>query len=180
MAIKPTIYKATVNLSNIDSHIYQELNLTMALHPSETPERMMVRLLAYCLNVQDNLAFTKGISTSEEPDIWAVSLDGRIAHWIEVGQPDPERVKKAVGRSEKVSIYLFGKSADTWWQLNQTPLLKLSRTSVFQFNWSDVEQLLVMLNRTMRLNVTINEGLMFVSDETTSVEFSVASLFEPK
>lgn len=180
MAIKPTIYKANVNLSDIDRHRYQELNLTMALHPSETPERMLVRLVAYCLNVQENLVFTKGISTSDEPDIWAVSLDDRIEHWIEIGQPDPERVKKAVGRSEKVSVYLFGKSAGTWWQLNQQAFSKLNRTSVFQFQWNQVEQLMAMLDRTMKLNVTINEGVLFISDDSTSVEFSISTLLEPK
>jgi len=180
MAIKPTIYKATINLSDIDRHLYQELNLTMALHPSETAERLMVRLIVFCLNTQQNLAFTKGISTTDEPDIWAVSLDERIEHWIEVGQPDPERVKKSVGRSEKVSIYLFGKSSDTWWQINQNAIMKLKRTSVFQFQWRQVEQFMSMFSRTMRLNVTINEGLIFVSDDSNSLEFSLETLFENK
>lgn len=177
MAIKPTIYKASITLSDIDRHYYNDFNLTIALHPSETPERMMVRILAFALNADENLSFTRGLSSADEPDLWQKSLDDRIMHWIEVGQPEPDRVKKAQGRSEKVSIYLFGKSADTWWQLNQNAVTRFERTRVRQISWDTVQQLMQLLSRTMRLNVTISEGLVYVADDKTSVEVSVAELF---
>ncbi|MBV1889621.1 MAG: YaeQ family protein, partial [Gammaproteobacteria bacterium] len=107
MALKPTIYKARISLSDLNREIYDTLNLTIALHPSETMERMMARVLAFCINSEELLSFTKGLSEADQPDIWARSLDDRITLWIDLGEPLPERIKKAKHQSEAVKVYSF-------------------------------------------------------------------------
>jgi len=105
MALKPTIYKVELDLVDTDRHVYENLKLTMALHPSENFERMMVRLLAYGINYHRDLEFTRGLSATEEADIWQQSPDGSIEHWIEVGQASPDRIRKAVSRAPLISLY---------------------------------------------------------------------------
>jgi len=180
MALKPTIYKVTVNLSNIDRHYYDELQLTIAQHPSETVERMMVRLLAYCLqaeaSVEAELSFTKGLSTSEEPDLWLRSLDNQILHWIEVGQPEPDRLKKGANQAQQVSVYAFGKAADTWWQLNGDVISALPKVTVYQFDWADIQALSQLVARTMELAVSITENTLYITAGEQTVEVPLACL----
>lgn len=176
MALKPTIYKANVTLSDMDRDHYDQRLLTLAQHPSETLERMMVRLLAYCLNAAPELSFTRGLSTIEEPDLWQRSLDDQVLHWIEVGQPDPERLKKASNQARQVSVYAFGKSADTWWQQNREAVERVARTAVYQFAWDDIQQLAGMVTRTMDLSVTITEQQLYISLGEQSLEIPVQTL----
>lgn len=180
MALKPTIYKATVNLSDIDRHYYDELQLTLAQHPSETVERMMVRLLAYCLqagaDTEAELSFTKGLSTSEEPDLWCRSLDNQILHWIEVGQPEPERLKKGANQARQVSVYAFGKSAATWWQLNREAISALPKVTVYQFDWADIQALSQLVTRTMALMVSITENTLYISAGEQTLEVPLTHL----
>ena len=105
MALKPTIYKLKVALSDLDRQVYEALNLTIARHPSETLERMMVRVMAFCFNAQDQLMFCKGISDTEEPDLWMHSLEGNLELWIEVGEPTFDRIKKATRVASAVKVY---------------------------------------------------------------------------
>ena len=119
MALKSTIYKAEVSIADMDRHYYADHALTLALHPSETEERMMVRLLAFILNAHERLIFGKGISTDEEPDLWHVDYSGEIRLWVEVGLPDERRIRKACGRADAVAVYLYGALADKWWRDNE-------------------------------------------------------------
>ena len=184
MALKPTIYKASISLSDIDSHYYDELLLTIAQHPSETLERMMVRLLAFCLNAHEcddhkELSFTRGLSNSEEPDLWLRTLDDQIEHWIEIGQPEVERVKKGVNQSRGASVYCFGKSSDTWWQLNQASFAALPKTRVLQLPWGQVQAASQLLGRTMTLTVSITENTIYLANDNANVEIPVLTLMEP-
>ena len=113
MALKPTIYKTQIELADSDNNRYESLALTLARHPSETLERLAARLMAYCLNTSRGLEFTRGLSTADEPDIWQHSDSGEIEHWIEVGQPEEPRLRKASGRARQVSVYAFAKSTPT-------------------------------------------------------------------
>jgi len=119
LALKPIIYKIRINLSDLDRNYYDTLNLILAQHPSETLERMMVRVLAFCINAQEFLVFTKGLCAVEEPDIWARTLDDRISLWIDVGEPSLERIKKARRLSPVVKIYSFNSKSDRWWTQGQ-------------------------------------------------------------
>ncbi len=162
MALKPTIYKFKVALSDLDREVYQGLNLTLARHPSETMERMLVRLLAFCFNARERLEFCRGISNPEEPDLWLRGLEGNLALWIEVGEPSVERIRKATRAASAVSVYCFNSKADTWWQLNRNPLAELP-AAIFQFQWHEIKALADKVERTMDLSVTISEGSAYVA-----------------
>jgi len=154
---------------------YNNLNLTLALHPSETIERMMARVLAFCMNAQEYLSFTKGLSTVEEPDIWAHTLDDRISLWIDIGEPTFDRMKKATRLSPIVKVYSFNSKSDSWWAKEQIKFNNL-KVSVFQFHWENVQTLAGLAKRTMDLSVTISDGLVYVSTENGGCEVSWMAL----
>ena len=172
MALKPTIYKAQIELADSDRNCFETLSVTLAKHPSETLERLAARLLAYCLNYSRGLEFTKGISTADEPDLWLHSDHGEIEHWIEIGQPEEPRLRKACGRARQVSVYAFAKSAATWWKLNCEAISALPRVQVWQIDWTEVQTLAEMLDRTVRLSVSIVGGIVYLDNgsASTSVE----------
>lgn len=169
MALKPTIYKTQIELADSDRNCFDSLSLTLACHPSETLERMVVRLLAYCLQVERGLEFTKGLSTADEPDLWRHSDSGEIEQWIEVGQPEEPRLRKAAGKAREVLLYTFGKSADTWWKLNGEAISAQTRLTVWQFDWAEVEAMAAMVERTMSLNISIVGGVIYVDNGSNSV-----------
>ncbi len=120
MALKSTIYKATLQIADIDRQLYADHALTLALHPSETEERLLVRLLAFALQVPHDdrngaLVFARGLSDGDEPDLWQHDLSGRLLHWVEVGQPDERHLARACARAERVTLYAFGSAAAVWW-----------------------------------------------------------------
>ncbi|MCP5148569.1 MAG: YaeQ family protein [Pseudomonadales bacterium] len=176
MALKPTIYKAQVELADSDNNRYESLNLTLARHPSETMERMAARLLAYCLNAGRGLEFTKGLSTAEEPDLWQHADNGEIAHWIEVGQPEEPRLRKACGRARQVSVYAFGKSSDTWWKLNGAAIAALPRCRVWQLDWPDMVAIAGLLERTVTLTVSVVGGVMYLDNGGASASIEPRQL----
>ena len=162
MALKPTIYKLNLDLADSDRHHYQNYQLTLAQHPSETAERMVVRILAFALNASEALTFTKGISTSDEPDIWAKEDNGTIALWVEVGQPKPDRIRKAVNQAAQVRLYAFGKTADTWWNIEGKDMPTSDKLQVARFQWQNVVNLAQNLDRTIRWSISIAGGEMYV------------------
>ena len=169
MATKATIYKALLNIANMDSHYYAEHNLTMAQHPSETDLRLMVRLVAFILNAEEDLVFCKGISQEDEPDLWKKSLGGEIELWIDLGQPDEKRIKKACGRSEKVIIYTYQEGmASSWWRQIETSLTRFSNLQVIHLE-SDGE-IEALAKRAMSLQANIVDGELTLIDEEHSIE----------
>ena len=176
MALKPTIYKAQVELADSDRNCFESLSLTIALHPSETLERMATRLLAYCLNAGRGLEFTRGLSTSDEPDLWRHSDSGELELWIEIGQPEESRLRKACGKAGAVKVYAFGKSADTWWQLNGDAICQLPRLQVWRLGWAEVQALAKLLDRTMQLNVSVVGGVVYVDNGTASLSLEPVAL----
>jgi uncharacterized protein YaeQ len=168
MALKPTIYKAQIELADSDRNCFESLSLTLAKHPSETLERMVVRLLAYCLSCTRGLEFTKGISTADEPDLWVHSDTGEIQNWIEVGHPETPRLRKACGRARQVSVYAFAKSTPTWWRLNSEALNALPHFQVWQLDWAEVQAAANLIERTVQLNASIVGGIIYLDNGTTS------------
>jgi uncharacterized protein YaeQ len=176
LALKPTIYKLSISLSDIDKHFYDHLNLTVAQHPSETIERMFVRVLAYCKNASSGrLTFTAGLSKPDGPDIVEMDLQGGMVHWIDVGEPAFERIKKASRLAKTVSIYSFNRKSDTWWQQEQSSFNKLN-ININQFNWPQVQSLAGLVERKMELSITISEKTFFISGTTDNVEVSCIEL----
>lgn len=175
MALKPTIYKARIALSDLNRNYYDTLNLTVAQHPSETLERMMVRILAYCINAQEYLTFTKGLSTVEEPDIWIRTLDDQVALWIDVGEPAADRIKKATRLANTVKVYSFNSKSDVWWDQARTKYSEL-RASVFRFPWDQIQSLAALVQRTMDLSITITGDSAYVATQSGECELSWITL----
>lgn len=169
MALKPTIYKLKIALTDLDRNYYDALNLTIARHPSETLERMMARMLAFCINAQESLVFTKGLSAAEEPDLWVHTLDGRMALWIDVGEPAPDRIKKATRLAQTVKVYSFNSKSDVWWKQEQEKLNKLT-ASIFQFQWKNIQALAKLAQRTMDISITITGDSAYVATESGECE----------
>lgn len=176
MALKPTIYKMNINLSDLNRDIYDTLNLTLALHPSETAERMMARVVAYCLNAQEFLSFTKGLSCVEEPDIRAKSLDDQQLLWIDMGEPAFERIKKASRQAKQVKIVSFNSKSDVWWKQNQSNFATLSNLEVIQFNFAEIQNLAKLLQRTMDFSVTISENSVYIATASGECEITFTTL----
>ncbi len=175
MALKPTIYKLKIALTDLDRNYYNTLNLTIAQHPSETLERMMARILAFCINAQESLSFTKGLSSAEEPDLWAHTLDGRVALWIDVGEPAVDRIKKATRIAQTVKVYSFNSKSDVWWIQEQEKFKQLT-ASIFQFQWKDIQTLAKLAQRTMDISVTITENSAYIATESGECEVGWVSL----
>ncbi len=151
MAQNATIFKVTIEIADIDRAYYHDHTLTIARHPSETDERMMVRLLAFARHADEALAFGKGLATDEEPDLWRKDLTGAIDVWIDVGQPDERRIRRACGRAEAVFVYSYGgRGAGLWWDDAAQALAKLAQ-------------------RNMRLHCTMQDGQIWVADSKRSV-----------
>ena len=165
MALKSTIYKADCQISDIDRGYYQPHNLTIALHPSETEERMMVRLLAFLLNAHEHLQFTKGLSTDEEPDLWQKSLTDDIELWVDIGMPDEKRIRKASSKADNVIIYSYGGRNNVWWKQLQAKLARFNNLTVINLPKSATDQLLLMVKRTMQLQINLQDGQIWVSDD---------------
>jgi uncharacterized protein YaeQ len=171
MALKPKIYKLKIALSDVDRDYYDTLNLTIAQHPSETLERMMVRVLAFCINAQEQLLFTKGLCAVDEPDIWVRTLDGQLALWVDVGEPAVDRIKKATRLSPAVKVYSFNSKSDVWWNQGRTKFNELA-VSVFQFQWESIRALAALVQRTMDLSITIADDSAYVATDSGECEVS--------
>ncbi len=178
MALKPTIYKLQIVLSDMNTDFYNSTSLTVAQHPSETSERMMVRVLAHCLNAQYEPEFTRGLSAVDEPDLWAHTLDGQVFLWVDVGEPSADRVKKASRQSATVRIYCFNTKSDVWWQQIQDKVKDLD-VSVYRIDWPSLQQLARLVQRTMEMSVTISGQSIYVSSEQGESELTWEILQEP-
>ncbi len=174
MALNATTYKAELAISDMDRHYYATHALTLARHPSETEERLMVRLLAFALYADERLQFGKGLSSDEEPDLWRKDLTGEILEWIELGQPDEQRIRKACGRARQVVVLNYsGRGADIWWDKNKAPLARAKNLSVIDIAASAVGALAAMAERNMRLQCLIQDRQVQVFGEGKDTAVSV-------
>ncbi|CAM2924722.1 YaeQ family protein [Vibrio mytili] len=175
MALKPTIYKFRIAISDMNNDYYDSKNLTIALHPSEKPQRMLARVLAYCLNAQNNLEFTKGLSSIEEPDLWHVADDQTIVEWIEIGEPEPDRVKKASRLAKQVKVYSFNTKSSVWWDkvINKFSMLPVS---VYSFDYDAIDSICHSLDRGANLSVMISGTSIFVDINDQHVEVTLKEL----
>jgi len=177
MALKSTIYKAELQIADMDRHYYADHALTIARHPSETDERMMVRIAAFALFASERLEFCKGLSDTDEPDLWSKDLTGAIETWIEVGQPDERRIAKASGRANEVIVIAYGgRTSDIWWQGVKNKVERLRNVTVWSLGEDVAASLGALAERTMRLQCTIQDGAAWIgnaSTEPVAVEWTV-------
>ena len=175
MALKATIFKAAVQIADTDRNYYQNHVLTLARHPSETDERMMVRLLAFALHAHEALVFGKVLSTDDEPDLWQKDLTGAIQLWIDVGQPDEKRLRKACGRASQVVVYSYGGSGAAMWREQIAATVERSRNLTVRKVAQDASQAMAKLaQRSMDLSYTIQEGQVWVADTNDTVLVALA------
>ncbi len=174
MAISSTINKVSVNISDMDKQYYQNHELTIAQHPSETDFRFMIRLIAFMVNASERLNFTKGLSSEDEPELWQKTLTDEIELWIDLGQPDEKRIRKACGRAKQVIIYTYNeRKAKVWWEQLREKCQRFNNLSVFHINAVGVES---MINRSMQLQCTIQDGEIYLIDDDSNFTITLDKL----
>ena len=179
VASKSTVYKADLHIADMDRQYYQQHSLTLARHPSETEERLMVRLLAFALYATERLEFGQGLSTDDEPDLWLKDLTGAIELWIDVGLPDERQIRKACGRAERVVLLTYGgRSAELWWEQNRSKLERQQNLSVIDL--PHTEALAGLAARGMQVSCNVQDGQLWFSSEAGSVEITPRPLLLPK
>ncbi len=177
MALKATIHKAGLQIADMDRNVYVDEALTIARHPSETDERMMVRLLAMALFLpadrqQGTLEFAKDLWDVDEPALWHKDLTGQILHWVEIGQPDDKRLMRASGRAAQVSVISFSPSTTIWWNGIASKLTRAKNLAVWQLEAAQSQALAALAQRGMQLQVTVQDGTAWVGDGKQSVEIT--------
>ncbi len=171
MALKATIHKAELQVSDLDRHYYQTHALTIARHPSETDERMMARLFAFALFASDDLAFGRGLSTEDEADLLETAPDGTLQTWIDVGLPDERDIRKACHRARRVVVLAYGgRGTDVWWQQIGPALAQYANLQVLRLTGEQGAALAGLAERTMRLSCTIQDGVVWLGDEGRHLE----------
>lgn len=175
MALKPTIYKFRIDISDMNNDYYNSKKFTIALHPSEKTQRMLARVLAYCLNADSDLEFTKGLSTTDEPDLWHIADDQSIIHWIEIGEPDPDRIKKAARQAKNVKVYSYNTKATVWWE-KVSGKFSMLPVSVASFDYDAIDMICQHLDRGANLSVMITGTSIFVDINDQHIEVTMKEL----
>ncbi|OGB24064.1 MAG: hypothetical protein A3I66_11355 [Burkholderiales bacterium RIFCSPLOWO2_02_FULL_57_36] len=179
MAIKATIFKAELQIADMDRHYYQDHALTIARHPSETDERMMVRLLAFVRHADPALNFGKGLSDVDEPDLWKKDLTGAIDLWIEVGQPDEKRILKACGRAAQVIVYSYSSNSSIWWSQISNRVERARNLTVINLPSAISLALAKLAQRSMQLQCTIQDGQTWLTGDGETVQLDLTLLKAP-
>jgi uncharacterized protein YaeQ len=182
MALKATIYKAQLQLADMDRQIYADHALTLALHPSETEERLMLRLLAFVMHVpaddlQGPLRMARGLSDTDEPDLWQHDLSGQLLQWIELGHPDERRMLKAAARAERAAFVAYQASTPVWWAGLANKLHRAQNLSVWQLPSEQAQALGAAAQRSMQWQVTVQDGLVWFNDGQRSIELAPQRLY---
>jgi uncharacterized protein YaeQ len=171
MAIKATVFKANLQIADMERHYYQDHTLTLAQQPSETNERLMVRLLAFALHAHEYLEFGQGMTNDDEADLWQKDLTGSIELWLDVGIPDEKLIRKACGRSSQVIVYCYGgRVADMWFAQNSTQFARQKNLTIVNLPVTSTQALAKLAQRNMNLQCTIQDGQVWLSDGAASVQ----------
>jgi uncharacterized protein YaeQ len=179
MALKATIYKADLQVADMDRHHYADYALTIARHPSESDERMMVRVLMYALYAQEGIAFTKGLFDVDEPEVWVKDLTGEIRLWIDIGQPDETRLRKACGRAGQVIAVCYSSSCEVWWRPIENKLVRLNNLTVLQLPAETSRALAALAERSMQLQCMVQDGEVWISTDAARVQVELKKLKTP-
>jgi uncharacterized protein YaeQ len=181
MALKSTIYKAKLTVANLNIHHYHDYNLTIAKHPSETNLRMMYRIIVFSLICQEQLEFTKGLSTDTEPDLWKINYDGSIEHWIELGHPDERRVRQMCAKANKVSIYTYQDNTSlAWFKSSEDQMQRFNHLRVTHLFIKDGQNIEDLVKRGMNFSITIEDDELWISDESTRINLEFKNVLNFK
>lgn len=173
MALPSTIYRANIELADIDRAVYETFQTTVARHPSETEERLVARLLALALFSEADLAFTKGLSAADEPDLWVKGPDGRVRLWVEVGLPESERIIKACRHAERVALLASGKALANWDQQHLPKLEGIGNLTVISVDQNFITTLASSLERSINWSLTITEGRLYLMNGDVTNETAI-------
>lgn len=180
MALKSTVVKAELQISDMDRHYYATHTLTLAQHPSETEERLMVRLLAFALLADERLEFGRGLSNDEDPDLWRRDYTGDVQQWVELGLPDESRIRKACGRAQQVVVVSYGgRVAEMWWDKNGAALSRLKNLTVIDLPSTVVDSITALMQRTMRFNCLIQDGELQLMGDHGSIDLRATVRLAP-
>ncbi|MBT3059106.1 MAG: YaeQ family protein [Candidatus Thiodiazotropha sp.] len=178
MALKATIFKAELQVSDMERGHYQSYHLTLARHPSETTERLMIRLAAFALNADQTLSFTKGLCRDDEPELWLKNMSGETLLWIDLGQLDEKRLRRACGLAQQVIVYLYSRrSAEVWWAQHRNRLQRYSNLKLAMLSVIGDTGLESLVQRTMSLHATIQDNQLWLSDENQTVTLEIENWF---
>ena len=181
MALRATVYRCDLTVSDLDRHVYSQHALTLARHPSETEERLMVRLLAFALHADEQLAFGPGLSTEDEPDLELRDDTGELQLWIEVGLPDERSVRKACGRAREVVVLAYGaRKVDGWWDENAAAFARLSNLRVFTLTGEESAALERLAARSMALTCTVQDGHVWLAGPEATIELRPVERMAPR
>lgn len=180
MALRSTVFKVVLDVADIDRGVYGEFPLTLARHPSETDERMMVRVLVFALHAHEHLEFGKGLSTADEPALWRKDLTGAVEEWIELGQPDEKAMLRACGKARDAFVYCYGGGAGPWWKSVEEKVERARNLTVRRLDLGASGALSSFADKSMRLQATIQEGQITLSNGETSESFDCVTLREPR
>ena len=173
MALKSTIFKLQLQVSDLDRQYYAEHTLTIARHPSENDQRMMVRVLAFALNADERLEFGRGLSSEDEPALWRKNYAGEIEQWIEVGLPEERLLRKASGRANEVVLMAYGgRAMEVWWAKESAGMTRLPRLKVLAIDDAALIELAALAERNMQLQCTIQDGQVWLGDGARTVEIA--------
>jgi len=173
MALSSTIFKASLQIADTNRNYYADHELTLARHPSETDERMMVRLLAFALHADKRLSFTRGLCVDDEPDLWQKNLRDEIELWIDVGLPDERRIRKACSRARQVCLYLYGgRAVGPWWQRNADRLTRFANLKVVELSEETTRELAGLVKRSMQLSITVQDGELWLDEGKRTLAIS--------
>lgn len=181
MALKATIYKATVNVADMDRNQFLDASLTLARHPSETEERLMLRLLAWIKYADERLQFTRGLSAEEEPELWLRNDYLGIDLWIELGLPDERRLKKACSQAAQVALFTYNsRAADIWRQLNQNKFRTYDNLTIWYLDDAQLAKLSALASRSMVIQATLQDGLIWLSEGENNLEITLDNWHLPE
>ncbi len=174
MALKSTVHKVQLNIADMDRDYYADHNLTLACHPSETEERLMVRVLAFAMHAHEDLQFTRGLSSEDEPDLWQKDLIGTIEHWIELGMPDESRIRKGCNRSGRMTVVTYGDRAPpVWWEKIRGSVARFDNLRVINLAGEATQALAAHVERSMVLQITIQDGTLWIIVGDAQIELPV-------
>jgi uncharacterized protein YaeQ len=179
MALPSTIYRASVQLSDLDRQVYEQLQTTIAKHPSETEERLVARLLAYALCFEEELVFSKGVGSGDEPDLWSKGADGRVRLWIEVGLPDPDRLAKSCRHVERAVLFACGQAQTRWLTQHQSKLASSQNLTIIGIDFNFLGKLVENLQRAITWSLTVTEGALYLTVGEETLETSLQHLSGP-
>jgi len=176
MACNATVYKAHINIADMDRNYYADHHITVACHPSENETRMMMRILAFMLNADERLQFGKGLSNQEEASLWSKDDTDRIHLWVDLGQPDEKRIRHACQRADQVIIYTYQpRTALPWWQQIKGKLSRYDNLTLWHLDQATVDKLTALAQRTMHLQCTIEDGEVWISDNQSQLSIKLNS-----